>query len=54
MVGALLFDMDATLAETERDGHRRAYNAAFDQPGSGVVDLALLRTWLATAHRTAP
>lgn len=27
---ALIFDFDGTLAETERDGHRRAYNAAFE------------------------
>ena len=26
---ALLFDVDGTLAETERYGHRRAYNKAF-------------------------
>ncbi|PKQ30734.1 MAG: phosphatase [Actinobacteria bacterium HGW-Actinobacteria-2] len=26
---ALLFDVDGTLAETERDGHRPAYNATF-------------------------
>ncbi len=26
---ALIFDVDGTLADTERDGHRRAYNAAF-------------------------
>ena len=27
---ALLFDVDGTLAETERDGHRRAFNLAFE------------------------
>jgi phosphoglycolate phosphatase-like HAD superfamily hydrolase len=26
---ALIFDMDGTLADTERDGHRVAFNAAF-------------------------
>ncbi len=26
---ALIFDMDGTLADTERDGHRIAFNAAF-------------------------
>src|SRR5882757_6136196 len=26
---ALLFDVDGTLAETERDGHRAAFNHAF-------------------------
>ncbi|HEC13083.1 MAG TPA: HAD family hydrolase [Acidiferrobacteraceae bacterium] len=30
---ALLFDVDGTLADTERDGHRIAYNAAFAEVG---------------------
>jgi HAD superfamily hydrolase (TIGR01509 family) len=30
---ALLFDVDGTLADTERDGHRLAFNAAFDEAG---------------------
>lgn len=30
---ALLFDVDGTLADTERDGHRIAYNAAFAEAG---------------------
>jgi beta-phosphoglucomutase-like phosphatase (HAD superfamily) len=30
---ALLFDVDGTLAETERDGHRLAFNAAFRDAG---------------------
>ncbi|MBS0378479.1 MAG: HAD-IA family hydrolase [Proteobacteria bacterium] len=29
MIGALLWDVDGTLAETERDGHRVAFNLAF-------------------------
>ncbi|NCS66642.1 MAG: phosphatase [Hydrogenophilales bacterium CG03_land_8_20_14_0_80_62_28] len=29
MLKALLFDIDGTLADTERDGHRVAFNAAF-------------------------
>ena len=29
-VRAVLFDVDGTLADTERDGHRLAFNAAFD------------------------
>ncbi|MGQ9687124.1 MAG: HAD family hydrolase, partial [Thiobacillaceae bacterium] len=29
MLRALLFDVDGTLADTERDGHRLAFNAAF-------------------------
>jgi HAD superfamily hydrolase (TIGR01509 family) len=30
---ALLFDVDGTLADTERDGHRLAFNAAFREFG---------------------
>jgi HAD superfamily hydrolase (TIGR01509 family) len=30
---ALIFDVDGTLADTERDGHRRAFNAAFADAG---------------------
>ncbi len=30
---ALLFDVDGTLADTERDGHRIAFNAAFREYG---------------------
>jgi len=33
MVKALLFDVDGTLADTERDGHRPAFNAAFGEFG---------------------
>lgn len=32
-VKALVFDVDGTLAETERDGHRPAFNAAFAAAG---------------------
>lgn len=32
---ALLLDVDGTLAETERDGHRVAFNRAFDELGLG-------------------
>jgi len=32
---ALIFDVDGTLADTERDGHRVAFNAAFDEYGVG-------------------
>ncbi len=35
---ALIFDFDGTLAETERDGHRVAYNEAF-------ADLGLAWVW---------
>ncbi|NEO28147.1 MAG: HAD hydrolase-like protein, partial [Kamptonema sp. SIO4C4] len=30
---ALIFDVDGTLAETERDGHRVAFNQAFQAAG---------------------
>lgn len=30
---ALIFDVDGTLADTERDGHRVAFNRAFDEVG---------------------
>lgn len=30
---ALIFDVDGTLADTERDGHRVAFNAAFEEYG---------------------
>jgi phosphoglycolate phosphatase-like HAD superfamily hydrolase len=30
---ALIFDVDGTLAETERDGHRVAFNLAFEEFG---------------------
>lgn len=33
MLRALLFDVDGTLADTERDGHRVAFNAAFREFG---------------------
>jgi phosphoglycolate phosphatase-like HAD superfamily hydrolase len=32
---AVLFDVDGTLADTERDGHRPAFNAAFAELGLG-------------------
>ncbi|CAK9091709.1 unnamed protein product [Durusdinium trenchii] len=34
--GALLLDCDGTLAETERDGHRVAFNKAFEEKGFDV------------------
>ena len=30
---ALIFDVDGTLADTEKDGHRVAFNLAFQQAG---------------------
>ncbi len=30
---AVIFDVDGTLADTERDGHRPAFNAAFKEYG---------------------
>ncbi len=34
---AVIFDVDGTLADTERDGHRPAFNAAFAQHGLNIV-----------------
>jgi HAD superfamily hydrolase (TIGR01509 family) len=33
MIQALIFDVDGTLADTERDGHRPAFNQAFKKAG---------------------
>ena len=33
MLQGLIFDVDGTLADTERDGHRPAFNAAFREAG---------------------
>ena len=33
MLSAILWDVDGTLAETERDGHRVAFNRAFEALG---------------------
>lgn len=33
MLQALIFDVDGTLADTERDGHRVAFNMAFSESG---------------------
>ena len=30
---ALIFDVDGTLSNTERDGHRVAFNQAFEEYG---------------------
>jgi beta-phosphoglucomutase-like phosphatase (HAD superfamily) len=32
-LSALIFDVDGTLADTERDGHRVAFNRAFEEAG---------------------
>ena len=37
MLKALIFDVDGTLADTERDGHRVAFNRAFAAEGLPVV-----------------
>jgi len=48
MLEALIFDVDGTLADTERDGHRPAFNAAFAEAGlDWVWDPALYGELLA-------
>ncbi len=48
MVDTLLFDVDGTLADTERDGHRPAFNAAFREFGlDWTWDVALYGELLA-------
>lgn len=48
MLKALLFDVDGTLADTERDGHRIAFNAAFREYGlDWAWDVALYGELLA-------
>ncbi len=37
MLEALLFDCDGVLVDTERDGHRVAFNLAFEAAGLGVT-----------------
>ncbi|MDE2150675.1 MAG: HAD-IA family hydrolase [Gammaproteobacteria bacterium] len=49
-LAALLFDVDGTLAETERDGHRVAFNRAFAEHGlPWQWDEALYRELLTVA-----
>ena len=37
VLSAVIFDVDGTLADTERDGHRPAFNAAFADHGLDVT-----------------
>jgi len=47
---ALIFDLDGTLADTERDGHRVAFNRAFAEAGlDWVWDVPLYGELLAVA-----
>ncbi|MEB3353363.1 MAG: HAD-IA family hydrolase [Cyanobacteriota bacterium] len=47
---ALLWDVDGTLAETERDGHRLAFNRAFAEAGVPLHwDAASYGCWLGVA-----
>jgi HAD superfamily hydrolase (TIGR01509 family) len=47
---ALLWDVDGTLAETERDGHRLAFNQAFAEAGVPIQwDAPSYGGWLAVA-----
>jgi HAD superfamily hydrolase (TIGR01509 family) len=49
-LGALLWDVDGTLAETERDGHRCAFNRAFAEVGLPLQwDEATYGRWLAVS-----
>ncbi|NBU15269.1 MAG: HAD family hydrolase, partial [Alphaproteobacteria bacterium] len=34
---ALIFDCDGVLVDTERDGHRVAFNAAFEDAGLAIT-----------------
>ena len=36
-LGAVIFDLDAALADIERDGHRAAFNAAFAEHGLNIA-----------------
>lgn len=36
-LSAVIFDVDGTLADTERDSHRVAFNAAFAAHGLGII-----------------
>jgi HAD superfamily hydrolase (TIGR01509 family) len=47
---ALLWDVDGTLAETERDGHRQAFNCAFAEAGLPIHwDAESYGTWLSVS-----
>lgn len=54
---ALIFDVDGTLADTERDGHRPAFNQAFEEAGLSwrwsVADYAELLTVTGGKERIA-
>src|SRR4028119_1618825 len=49
-LGVLIFDVDGTLADTERDGHRIAFNRAFAEAGlDSDWDVSLYGDLLAVA-----
>ena len=51
---ALLFDVDGTLADTEKDGHRVAFNVAFAEAGlDWDWSVELYGKLLAVNHRDA-
>ncbi|GAA0946552.1 HAD-IA family hydrolase [Pseudonocardia zijingensis] len=54
---AVIFDVDGTLADTERDGHRPAFNAAFAEHGLdvewGAAEYGRLLTITGGARRIA-
>jgi len=63
LIQAILWDVDGTLAETERDGHLLAFNQAFEawqvpwrwspsaDSGSQRIDLKQIRRWYAQCER---
>ena len=44
MIRSILWDVDGTLAETERDGHLRAFNQAFEAMNRDMPDAILMVT----------
>lgn len=48
---ALIFDCDGVLADTERDGHRPAFNSAFKIKNLGACErVRIVRVYVAYIH----